>query len=74
MAENMPKFERKFTKDALTIFLRNFDMWIEYKRIADEKKKKSVLTSAISNPIAQHWFLINNDKIQDAGITYKDFV
>jgi len=73
MGDAMPKFDQKLTKDALTLFLRNFDMWLDFKKVADEKLRKSVLSWAIQNPVAQQWFLINNGKIADGTITYENF-
>jgi len=71
---DMLKYEGKLTRESLILFLRNFDMWVNLKNIQNERTMKAALSMAITTPIAQQWFLINNAKIEDRNINFQGFI
>ncbi|CAL8076448.1 unnamed protein product [Orchesella dallaii] len=60
----MPKYEQKLTTNQVRLFLRNFRLWTNVKRLNDASMK-FMLPLAFKNPEATQWFQLNHAVIED---------
>jgi len=70
--EPIPKYTQPLSKKALELYFTRYEAWARQKGYDDEQKKQNVQL-AITNVIAQQWFTIHADEIDDRAVTWLDF-
>lgn len=71
--EPMPKYTKLLCQRDLDMFTNTFNIWATSKNLTDQQKKLQ-FQLAIDNRIAQQWFTINQDNIQNNAVTWDAFI